>query len=92
MYRVIWRRAVLDDLARIYTAVFEARGDTAAVTAAVDRFDRLLLKTPGELGESRDRYERVFVISPLTFTFEVFDDEQMVVVLDLVYRPSRPRA
>lgn len=89
MFRVIWRRIVVDELTRIYTGVFEVRGDTSAITRAVDRADRLLRTNPAEQGESRADYERVLVAEPLAVTFEVFEEEQTVLVLRVVYHTPR---
>lgn len=89
MYRVIWRRTLIDQMTRFYTETFGRGGDTAAITRAVARIDRLLESNPEQRGESRADYERVLIVSPLTVTFEVFTDEQTVVVLELVYHPAR---
>jgi hypothetical protein len=80
---------VLDELTRIYTDVFEGRGDTSAITRAVDRVDRLLQADPAAQGESRADYERVLVVEALAVTFEVFEEELTVLVLRVVYHTPR---
>lgn len=87
MYRVIWRRALIDLLTQIYTKVFEQGGDTEAITRAAARIDQLLANDPADQGESRDHYERVLIVGPLTVVFEVFEDERVALILKLVHHP-----
>ena len=87
MYRVLWRRMLVDLLTQIYTNIFQSGGDTSALTRAAAEIDRLLAIDPASRGESRDGAERVLIVEPLTIFFEVFEDEKTVVLMQLVYHP-----
>jgi hypothetical protein len=57
--------------------------DRAAVTAAANRIDSLLRRSPSSLGESRGGTTRVFFEPPLAITFRISDSDRIVYVLDV---------
>jgi hypothetical protein len=86
-YRVVWLRIALNPVARAYTNLREAGGDTESITRAMSRIDELLERDPYACGESRSLGERIPTEAPLTVRYEVHDSEQVVVVWKAVYRP-----
>jgi hypothetical protein len=67
----------------------ESGGDTDAITQAVARIDSALLGNPAIQGESRDHYERILFMVPLSVHFEVYEDERIVLVTSVRYHPPR---
>jgi hypothetical protein len=63
--------------------------DMGPITRAMAEIDRLLAREPQTQGESREAFERVLIVPPLTVTFEVHEDEHVVLVLRLRYSPQR---
>jgi hypothetical protein len=90
-FTVIWRRVLMDDIARFYVNALEQGEDANAVTRAVATIDHFLAVAPATCGESRGEYERVFIITPLTVVYEIHEDERVVFVLQAFYAPGRPR-
>jgi len=88
-YAVIWLRSVDTRLADIYLTARRRRESTAAVTAASARIDDLLGRDPLAVGESRGTDYRILFARPLSVTYEVHEDEQVVVVVDVRYLPRR---
>ncbi len=91
-YRVIWRRELSNRrLAEFVVQAMQRGEDVNAITNAVNTIDNLLSTRPGPCGESRAEFERVLIVPPLSATYEVHEDEQVVIVVSLHYRPLRPR-
>jgi hypothetical protein len=91
-YRVIWRRELSDRLLVEFVVQAMQRGeDVNAITQAVNTIDQLLSTRPESRGESRTEYERVLIVPPLTATYEVHEEEQVVFVIGLHYHPLRPQ-
>lgn len=89
-YRVVWRRAVTEHRIAGFMLDMMTRGEsTEPLFRAMHRIDELLGSNPNDTGESRGDFERVYIEPPLSVTFEVFDDERLVVVLRA--RFVRPR-
>lgn len=90
-FRVIWRTSLIQNrLAALVLDLFQRGQDTAPITIAMAEIDRILESNPSEAGESRGSFERVLIVPPLTVTFDVNEEEEIVYVLTLVYRaPSR---
>ena len=87
-YRVIWRQRVIErQLAAAVVRAMEQGEDVAAINSAVDEIDRTLASTPLSVGESRGDYQRVFVAPPLSALYEVLEDESVVFIVGLRYRP-----
>ena len=92
-YRVIWKRSIIDIAFPAFLAKAEQRGDDVnAIARAMSEIDQLLAFEPEEQGESRENYERVLIVSPLSVTFEVFEEESIVVILGARYSPAHPPA
>jgi len=91
-YRVIWRRELSDRrLTEFVVQAMQGGADVNAITQAVNTIDQLLSARPESRGESRTAYERVLIVPPLTATFEIHEDEQVVFVIGLHYPPLRPQ-
>ena len=88
-FTVIWQHKVLPRLTDIYVTARQQGRDTAAITRAVAQIDSLLETNPGSQGESRSRYERILIVSPLTVKFEVYDDERVALISSVRYRRGR---
>lgn len=89
-FRVIWKHSVIErTLAAIVVRAMERGEPVAAITAAMAEIDQRLERDPDNEGESRGEHERVLIVSPLTVTFEVHSEEQIVFVLTARYRPRR---
>ncbi len=85
-FRVIWLRRPLNELARAYMAA-NVTGGSAALTILVAQLDQVLAVNPQHVGESRADNERILIRPPLVVEYEVFDDDNAVVVTDIRYRP-----
>ena len=83
-YAVIWVDSANEQLAAAYLAA-RRNGEAAAATTLVDWLDRRLRVAPSTVGESRTGHVRFFTVRPLTVTFEVHEDERVVVVLTVQY-------
>jgi hypothetical protein len=88
-YRVIWRWGLENALAAIYLFAREQGHDTAAINTATEEIDRLLKQSPQTQGESREPPTRVLIVPPLTVDFEVYEDEQVVLVTFVRYQLPR---
>ena len=88
-YTVIWQHKIVDAVAAIYLQAREAGRNTDAITQAVARIDSSLLENPASRGESRNRYERILIMSPLSVHFEVYEDERIVLVTSVRYHLPR---
>jgi hypothetical protein len=76
IYTVVWKPAVLNDLANEWMNA----PDRAAVTQAADRIDAMLRNDPYTFSESRSGSTRVMFVSPLAVAFEVSDPDCLVTV------------
>jgi hypothetical protein len=86
-YRVIFLDRATDQLAGVYLAAVEQGWDVAELNATLARMDAGLRRDPLHYGESRAGRTRVWVERPVTVHYEVHEDEQLVLVLTLRYRP-----
>ncbi|MGH7127176.1 MAG: hypothetical protein ACREJB_07500 [Planctomycetaceae bacterium] len=55
----------------------------------MNEIDRLLGGRPETQGESRGDFERILIVPPLVVTFEIHEEERIVVVLRARYSPRR---
>jgi hypothetical protein len=85
-YALIWLEAAEEQLAAAYLTARE-RGESRWVAQLVARVEHQLRTAPAQLGESRGVRTRVALVLPLTFHFEVNDDERVVVVTEVRYSP-----
>jgi hypothetical protein len=91
-YTVLWRRELIEDRLATFTARAMQQGHgVAAITDAMDRIDELLASSPHEQGESRPAFQRIMAVAPLSVTYEIFDEANVVVVLKVNYWPRRGR-
>ena len=90
-FAVIWRRHLIErNLAEFVASAIEQGEDITPRTAAMNSIDQLLATDPQSRGESRADFERILIVPPLTVTFEVHEDERIVIVLTLHYQPRFP--
>jgi hypothetical protein len=87
-FKVRWMRPAIDSLARAYMAARD-EGEAESITSAMAEVDRVLETGPAGAGESRTGAERILVVRPVVVEYEVFADEQTVVVTAARY--VRPR-
>ena len=81
-YQVIWRRQVIEKhVAQFVVDAMQQGGDVNAITSAMSEIDQLLSVEPKTCGESRGEFERILIVAPLAVTFEIHEDESVVVVL-----------
>ncbi len=91
-YTVIWKRALIErKIAALVVELMEQGGDVQAVTRAMAEIDHRLEYDPETQGESRADYERVLMVSPLSVTFEVHEEERIVYVLRATYMQKKAR-
>jgi hypothetical protein len=76
-YTVVYLRTARNQLANIWTVA----SDRAAVTAAANRFDRVLATDPHLVGESRSGATRVLLEHPLGALFEVSQADRLATVV-----------
>lgn len=90
-YRVVWRRVVTERRIVEFMLELAARQEsTEPLYQAMNRIDELLATSPNDIGESRADFERVYFEPPLSITYEVQEDEHLVIVLRARYvRPRR---
>jgi hypothetical protein len=88
-YRVVWKRSLIElKLAELILRCMDSGVDLAPIERAMIETDRRLAVDPAEQGESRSDFERVLIVPPLTITFEVHHDIELVYILDAHY--SKP--
>jgi hypothetical protein len=78
MYRVVWVREVLDEVASIWLQADASLRQ--AVTLACHQIDQRLQSRPEKEGESRFGSERFLFVTPLTITFHVDEVAKQVIV------------
>ena len=90
-FRVIWRTSLIQNrLAALVLDFFQRGQDSSPITKAMAEIDRILETNPSEAGESRENIERILIVPPLTVTFDVNEEEQIVYILTLGYHaPSQ---
>lgn len=81
MYRVLWVRAALDELATVWTESDSRQ--RASITTATNLIDGLLATDPQRQGESRTEFERVMFVPPIGVTYEVDPAQRLVRILQL---------
>jgi hypothetical protein len=77
MFRVVWTRRALNQLAAIWTQAT----DRNAVTAASHAIDQALAIDPENEGESRPNNRRVTYAPPLGVRYRVYPADNLVRVL-----------
>jgi hypothetical protein len=82
-FTVIWKPKSERGLASIWIAA----DDRAAVTAAANEIDRVLRSQPLTAGESRSGNIRILVVPPLAVHYEVLEEDRLVNVVTVSYRP-----
>jgi plasmid stabilization system protein ParE len=85
-YDVDWKPAALAELA----AIWNGATDRNDVSAASDEIDRLLERSADQLGESREKDFRVFLLKPLGVEFQVLEAQRQALVVR-VWRFRLPR-
>ena len=75
-WTVTWKPSAQHDLAEIWLRSLNRR----AITLAAAEIERLLLRDPLGVGESRDKDERLLIIFPLAVRYKVFPDDLLVSV------------
>ncbi len=78
-YTVIWMPKAQDELAELWLQA----SDRADVTAAANDIERLLERTPNQIGETLFDTVRSYELDPLAVEFEVIDDDRLVNVLSV---------
>jgi len=81
-YPVFWKLFAETQLADIWIRA----SDKQAVTNASDEIDRRLRRDPNQIGTANPLGWRIIAQPPLA-TFEVSDDDRLVTVLSIRYRP-----
>ena len=91
MFRVVWTRVALDELATLWMQVDSTV--RRAITVAADAVDRDLQTTPHIRGESREGRQRVFFAYPLGIEFMIDEMRSIVRVLHVwdIQRKGRGR-
>lgn len=87
MYRVIWRRRLIDAMHTFAFMTHERGGDVEGLARSVESVDRRLSHDPNEAGESRAGNERVLILHPITVYFEVFEESKIVLIYSVVRNP-----
>jgi hypothetical protein len=82
-WTVIWKADSENDL----TDLWVNANDKAAITAAANRIDVLLRRSPLDAGESRDEDDHVYFDAPLGILFTV-DELDRKVFVERVWRIS----
>jgi hypothetical protein len=88
-YRVVLRRRVADNLHTATFLAYELGRDASALIQAIEDVQLALSDNPIEQGESRAGDERVIIVNPLTIFYEVFEEQQVVLVYEAVYHPRQ---
>jgi hypothetical protein len=88
-HRVIWRNRIQNQLHTATFIILERGGDTEPLSHAVREIDRQLKSDPMRVGESREGNERLLIIHPLSVLFEVFEEEQIVLIYEAILYPRR---
>jgi hypothetical protein len=76
-YTLIWKPAVEQRLAQIWTEAADRR----AVTEAADKIDEVLRTHPLAVGESRDEGRRILIEEPLVVVYRVLEEDRLVRVV-----------
>ena len=87
-YRVVWLNALEQRLINIYMQA-DADGNANAVTRATHLIDQGLQANPLDVGESRTGNSRFASFHPLHIWFEVYAQEQVVLVTTVRYQPLK---
>lgn len=88
-YRVVWRGRSFDYLSVLHFMTLETFGNATALEGAWNRIELALTDKPNEIGESREGNERVLIVNPLTVLYEVFPEQQTVMIYRLVHHEYR---
>ena len=81
-FKVIWRRRLIEkELAEYVVSAIERGESLTAITKAMNEIDQLLRSNPTERGESRNEFERVLIVPPLSVLYEVHEEEHLVSIL-----------
>ena len=88
-FRVVWLESGLEQFGRAYATLAATGGSDEAITRAMTRIGSLLERDPHHQGESRSPGERIMTEAPLTVRYEVHDDEKLVIIFTVVYRPRK---
>jgi hypothetical protein len=83
-YRVVWR---LKERRRLDVLAFLAheRGDFSnRIPRAIAEIELRLALEPNREGESRDNAERILIVPPISVTFEVFEESEVVLIYKAV--------
>jgi hypothetical protein len=89
MYRVVWRRSALDEMAALWIDADTTLRES--ITLAAAEIDSLLADSPNEVGESRPNNRRIAFVPPLGFLFQVNSETHRVIVIH-VWSPERHKS
>ena len=89
-WTVIWKRSLVErKVAEFVAEAIEKGYAVAEITNAMDQIDRVLSLNPASAGESRSGSDRVLIQKPLVITFEIHEDEHVVLVFGARYVPDK---
>lgn len=88
-YRVVWRHRLRHGLHQVTFIAHELGRDVVALQRAIEAIELDLSDNPREQGESRAGAERVLIVNPLTVFYEVFEEQQAVLIYAAVYHPRQ---
>jgi hypothetical protein len=83
MYIVEWSQVALSRLTELLTTLSPA--DWTKVSGAVEMLDTRLQNDPLQVGESRDKTERIAFVGPLIVSFDVHHADRHVTVLAVAW-------
>lgn len=78
-WTVTWKPTAQHDLAEIWLRSLHRR----VITMATADVERLLLREPLVVGESRELNERVLIVFPLAVRYQVHQDDMLVSVQEI---------
>lgn len=88
-YRVVWRMRVRRKIDAFAFILGETERDPEFLLRAAEEIETRLSFDPHAEGESRGEAERVLIVHPLSVRYEVFEDQQVVLIYSGVYYPRR---
>jgi len=88
-YRVVWRLRVRRKIDAFAFILGETGRDPEHLLRAAEEVESRLSFDPLIEGESRSETERVLIVHPLSVRYEVYEDQQVVLIYSGVYYPRR---
>lgn len=84
-YTVVWQASAEAELVRLWIAA----ADRGVISAAANEIDRALRRNPAQSGESRDANARILVVPPQVVSYEIREQDRLVVILFVTSLPER---